>query len=117
METSFTDSDGVLWHVREDGADDSRSFATDAPGSSWLRFESELEVRRLWHYPDDWRGLSPIQLESLLDRASTVIARFRSPLHRPPNTDALGQRPPQLQVPKRADSPPADPRSTNKDQD
>ena len=83
MESSFTDSDGVLWNVREDGADDVRSFTNDIPpGTTWLRFESDLEVRRLWHYPDDWRGLSPIQMESLLDRASTVIARFRPAPHR-----------------------------------
>src|ERR1044071_2679629 len=75
-QTTFTDSDGVLWSVREDGAEDGRSFAADvAPGTTWLRFESELEVRRLWHYPDDWRGLSPLQLESLLAPASTVVAR------------------------------------------
>ena len=77
-QTTFTDTDGVLWVVREDGADDVKSFTSDIPpGTTWLRFESDLEVRRLWHYPDDWRGLSPMQLESLLDRASTVIARFR----------------------------------------
>ena len=82
-QTSFTDSDGVLWSVREDGAGDARSLASDvSTGSTWLRFESDLEVRRLWHYPDDWRGLSPLQLESLLDRASTVIARFRPAPHR-----------------------------------
>src|SRR5688500_2937988 len=76
---SFTDSNGVSWVVREDGADEARSFSSDvAPGSAWLRFESDLEVRRLWHYPDDWRGLNPIQRETLLDRASTVVARFRS---------------------------------------
>jgi hypothetical protein len=82
-QTTFTDSDGVAWSVREDGADDARPLAADvSPGTSWLRFESDLEVRRLWHYPDDWRGLSPLQLESLLDRASTVIARFRPAPHR-----------------------------------
>jgi len=82
-QTTFNDSDGVLWTVREDGADDARSLAADVPpGTTWLRFESELEVRRLWHYPDDWRGLSSLQLESLLDRASTVIARFRPALRR-----------------------------------
>jgi len=87
-QTVFTDSDGVRWVVREDGADESRSVATVAPpGTAWLRFESELEVRRLWHYPDDWRGLSPMQLESLLDRASTVIARFRPALLRPAAVD------------------------------
>ena len=82
-QTTFTDSDGVVWSVREDGGDDGRPLSADvSPGTSWLRFESELEVRRLWHYPDDWRGLSPLQLESLLDRASTVIARFRPAPHR-----------------------------------
>lgn len=81
--TTFNDSDGVVWTVREDGADEARSLAADVPpGTTWLRFESELEVRRLWHYPDDWRGLNPLQLESLLDRASTVIARFRPAMHR-----------------------------------
>ena len=83
MESSFTDSNGVLWNVREDGADDvTLVHERHPPGTTWLRFESELEVRRLWHYPDDWRGLSPIQMESLLDRASTVIARFRPAPHR-----------------------------------
>jgi len=87
-QTTFTDSDGVQWTVREDGADDARSLSSDpSPGTAWLRFESESEVRRLWHYPDDWRGLSPIQLESLLDRASTVIARFRPAIHRPAGVD------------------------------
>lgn len=76
---SFTDSSGIAWTVREDGADDSRPPSGDPqPGTSWLRFDSDLEVRRLWHYPDDWRGLNPVQLETLLERASTVIARFRS---------------------------------------
>ena len=81
-QTTFTDSEGVAWNVREDGADDPRALTADVPpGTTWLRFESELEVRRLWHYPDDWRGLRGIQLESLLDRASTVIARFRPATH------------------------------------
>lgn len=87
-QTVFTDSDGVRWIVREDGADEARVVAAAVlPGTAWLRFESELEVRRLWHYPDDWRGLSPLQLESLLDRASTVIARFRPASHRPATAD------------------------------
>ena len=113
-QTTFTDSDGVLWNIREDGADDARSLSADvSPGTSWLRFESELEVRRLWHYPDDWRGLSPLQLESLLDRASTVIARFRPAPHRGAGGSASlepkGAPPPELRAPKQGD-PPADPR-------
>jgi hypothetical protein len=114
-QTTFTDSDGVLWSVREDGWDDTHSVSSDpSPGAAWLRFESELEVRRLWHYPDDWRGLSPIQLESLLDRASTVIARFRPAPHRPVDVNArrdVGDTPSpeRRSSPERADSPLADP--------
>lgn len=89
-QTSFTDSSGVQWRVREDGAEDTRALEGDAlPGATWLRFESEREVRRLWHYPDDWRWLNPLQLESLLDRASTVIARFRPVPHRALGVDDL----------------------------
>src|SRR5688572_11164050 len=85
---SFTDSSGVTWAVREDGADDARSLSGDTPpGTTWLRFDSELEVRRLWHYPDDWRRLNPVQLETLLERASTVIARFRSAPRASPSAD------------------------------
>jgi hypothetical protein len=106
-QTTFTDSDGVLWSVREDGADDARSLSADVTGTSWLRFESELEVRRLWHYPDDWRGLSPLQLESLLDRASTVIARFRPAPHRGAGgSNSLGPKgasPPELRPEKQGD--------------
>ena len=114
-QTTFTDSDGVLWNVREDGADDTRSLTADIPpGTTWLRFESELEVKRLWHYPDDWRGLSPLQLESLLDRASTVIARFRPAVHREVRGDVppehRGKSSPELRAtPKRTDHPPAKP--------
>jgi len=87
-QVAFTDSNGVRWSVREDGADDSRVHSAEGvPGTAWLRFESEYEVRRLWHYPDDWPGLNPLQLESLLDRASTVIARFRSVGHSRPLLD------------------------------
>lgn len=115
-QTTFTDSDGVLWNVCEDGAHDRHSLASDSlPGTAWLRFESDLEVRRLWHYPDDWRGLNPLQLESLLDRASTVIARFRPAVHRAVDVDTSldgGRQRSSLQVsPRRADAPPADPPS------
>ena len=118
---TFTDSDGVVWSVREDGADDARSLTADIPpGTTWLRFESELEVRRLWHYPDDWRGLSPIQLESLLDRASTVIARFRPAPHRAADgSTALGpmEMPAaELRAPNGGDpGSPADPRKRRDD--
>ena len=109
----FTDSEGVMWIVREDGADEARSIAAAVPpGTTWLRFESELEVRRLWHYPDDWRGLSPMQLESLLDRASTVVARFRPAAHRAAGVgDSLAsmeQSPERRAAAPRVDARPAD---------
>jgi hypothetical protein len=117
-QTAFTDSDGVVWNVREDGADDPRALTADVPpGTTWLRFESELEVRRLWHYPDDWRGLSPIQLESLLDRASTVIARFRSATHPEGGRATLDHEsaPPQVRTtPERAGDSPVDPARRDK---
>ena len=108
---SFTYSSGVSWSVREDGADDSRPTQSDAqPGTAWLRFESELEVRRLWHYPDDWRGLNPLQLETLLDRASTVIARFRA-VPRPNRAADLNQpvSPPSPELELRATRSPVNP--------
>jgi hypothetical protein len=87
---AFTDSSGIHWSVREDGTDSARAHLRPegVTGTAWLRFESDLEVRRLWHYPDDWRGLNPLQLESLLERASTVIARFRPAPHGIASLDA-----------------------------
>jgi hypothetical protein len=96
---SFTDSSGVVWLVWEDGAEDPLLLrrGEHMPGAGWLHFESEDEVRRLWHYPDDWRGLNPLQLESLLDRASTVVARFRrAPKEARPGVSEDGPRRPEL---------------------
>ena len=119
---SFTDSNGVVWAVREDGTEHVRSMASDVPsGATWLRFDSDLEVRRLWHYPDDWRGLSPIQLETLLDRASIVIARFRSVSQ---STTAAGtkpghvpQPPPELRAPTPHTNTSPPPRVGNREDD
>jgi len=115
-QVSFTDSNGAQWAVREDGANEAFASGRDehVPGTAWLRFESDHEVRRLWHYPDDWRGLSPIQLESLLERASTVIARFRpAPDRRTvPDLNARPARTPPAAVrqpPARPDDGPAPP--------
>ena len=116
--TVFTDSDGVVWIVREDGAEEARSIAAVVPpGTTRVRFESDLQVRRLWHKPDDRRGLSPMQLESLLDRASTVVARFRSAQHRVANVgdslDSADKSAERRATSSRVDVPPADPRSLN----
>jgi hypothetical protein len=110
---TFTDSEGVAWVVKEDGSDDARPVASDAPpGTTWLRFENDSEVRRLWHYPDDWRGLTPLQLESLLDRASTVIARFRPVTHRGIDSSlGQGKHSPENFAARQAIPPPPPPRS------
>ena len=101
-QTTFTDSDGVVWSVREDGADDPRALAADVPpGTTWLRFESELEVQAPLALPGRLAGTEPLQLESLLDRASTVIARFRPATHSATGRGATldPQRPGSAQVP------------------
>jgi hypothetical protein len=85
--TSFTDSRGVLWTVREEGVDG--GFADSVPPERplrWLTFETDLEVRRLWTYPDDWRRMAAAQLDLLCRRANTMIARF-------PRRPAEGPRP------------------------
>ena len=78
-EVDFTDTGGVAWVVREDGAGLELVDSIGGATGCWLRFESELEVRRLWTYPDDWRSLRPEQLSELSRRASVVIVRFRRP--------------------------------------
>jgi hypothetical protein len=71
----FTDGNGVRWSVAEWGRDDVPA-GLDEPPVTWLEFETELEIRRLWSFPDDWRRLAQWQLELLCRRASTVVARF-----------------------------------------
>jgi hypothetical protein len=85
----FTDSQGIAWAVREESVESEVEQAGGrAPrGSCWLSFETELEVRRLWNYPDDWRRLTDWQLDALRRRASTVIARFP----RAPRAAVIGQ--------------------------
>jgi hypothetical protein len=71
----FTDGNGVRWNVAEWGRDDVMA-GLDEPPVTWLEFETELEIRRLWTFPEDWPRLAPWQLELLCRRASTVVARF-----------------------------------------
>ena len=86
---SFVDSDGVRWTVREEGKSGFRAaFGSDTDGPvTWLRFESELEVRKLWRYPDDWMSLAPAQLEALCRRGSTIVARFPRQRASPPSAE------------------------------
>lgn len=69
----FTDSDGVHWTVREipppvlDDVDPQAAFGEYANG--WLLFSSSLLRKRLTGYPDDWRALSPYELEKWCWRA------------------------------------------------
>lgn len=89
----FTDRDGVAWVVEEeDGGDAGARHPRDRRlRPVWLRFVSDLEVRTLWTYPDDWVRLEPFQLQALLDRASTVVARF--PRREVPRVDIGGEPP------------------------
>ena len=51
----FVDPDGVTWTVTEvDGA-----TVPGARGPACLVFQADHAIRRVWHYPDDWRGLPP----------------------------------------------------------
>lgn len=81
----FTDVRGVAWTVVERGLDEVTEDRAE-PAVTWLDFETDLEVRRLWSFPDDWARLAPEQLAVLAERASTVIARFP----RPPRVDVDG---------------------------
>ena len=74
----FNDRDGVAWSVEEeDGEETGARHPRDRRlRPVWLRFLSDMEVRTLWTYPDDWVRLEPFQLQALLDRASTIVARF-----------------------------------------
>ena len=57
----FHDADGVRWSVREA----SPSHVAAHAGKTSLIFESAVAVRRVWNYPEDWRGLTPEQLSAL----------------------------------------------------
>ena len=69
----FTDSDGVRWEVRaipapvlRDG-DPATTFGEYATG--WLLFSSQHLRKRLTNYPEDWRLLTPYELEKWCWRA------------------------------------------------
>ena len=69
----FTDSDGVRWEVREipapvlDTGSAASAFGDFSRG--WLLFSSEHLKKRLTNYPEEWRTLSPYELEKWCWRA------------------------------------------------
>ena len=69
----FTDSDGVQWEVRQIPApvlkdvDPSSAFGEYSRG--WLLFSSEHLKKRLAPYPENWRELTPYELEKWCWRA------------------------------------------------
>ena len=83
----FTDSDGVHWEVREIPApvlDDSNPAAFGEYARGWLLFSSALLRKRLTGYPENWRTLTPYELEKWCWRAQA---------ERRPGSGGTGQTP------------------------
>jgi hypothetical protein len=57
----FHDGDGRSWTVQEIACAD----VLWARGPHCLLFQSDTAIRRVWHYPTEWRGLSDEELERL----------------------------------------------------
>lgn len=60
----FVGTDGVAWRVVECPA----AHVPGSRGARCLVFLSEGLVRRVWHFPLDWRTLSRAALEALMAR-------------------------------------------------
>jgi hypothetical protein len=58
----FVGAGGIAWRVVERGA----AGVPGARAACCLIFLSEALVRRIWSFPSDWRGLSPVELEALM---------------------------------------------------
>ena len=58
---TFRSADGVVWTVREREAG---QVGSPPPGRS-LVFESDMVIRRVRHYPPNWRSLPDAELERL----------------------------------------------------
>lgn len=83
----FTDSDGVHWEVREIPApvlDGSNPAAFGEYAQGWLLFSSTLLRKRLTGYPENWRTLTPYELEKWCWRARA---------ERRPGSGGTGQTP------------------------
>ena len=57
---TFSDAAGRTWTVHEVLAES----APWARGPRCLLFASEVAIRRVWDYPEDWRLLSDAELEA-----------------------------------------------------
>jgi hypothetical protein len=57
----FVDDRGMLWRVSERDARGDPGALRDF----CLIFSCADAVRRIWHYPDDWRELAPPALQRL----------------------------------------------------
>jgi hypothetical protein len=58
---TFRDGVGCVWSVHEVSA----GAVPWAHGTRCLLFGSEAAIRRVWHFPAEWRTLSDAQLEAL----------------------------------------------------
>ena len=58
---TIDDPPSETWHVREIDA----HHIPGAMSERCLVFENHERVRRLWHYPDDWKTLSSVELLAL----------------------------------------------------
>jgi hypothetical protein len=61
----FVDARGERWSVTERDTRGEPGTRAD----SCLVFSGENTIRRVWHFPANWRSLSPEQLESLAERS------------------------------------------------
>ena len=96
----FVDSDGVRWEVRQipapvlkDGGPVS-SFGEFSQG--WLLFSSEHLKKRLTPFPENWRTLSPYELEKWCWRAKSERrpgATGQTPAYGVAQVDESAERP------------------------
>ena len=61
MSLTYTDPDSVHWRVYERDA----RGDPGAHGHRCLIFSSGDVLRRVWHYPENWRELSSVELTAL----------------------------------------------------
>jgi hypothetical protein len=80
--SSFIDDKGTEWMVTEVVQPSPRMIPTELLRqpeykSGWLLFHSTSHKRRLAPYPENWRELSPLELEMLCRRARPAFTVTR----------------------------------------